>query len=115
MFNSKKERVALLLFWIQLVAIAAIAAIYFKSFLFFGCLLGFAIIFAYYAFNVFMHDHYLIHLLTILWVSVASLYAVSIALYMDGTFLSLLLMALAGLISHTVNFRLAKLWMGNLF
>lgn len=115
MFNSKNEKHALLLFWIQLVAIAAVAAIFFKSFLLFGCLIGFAIILAYYAFNFFMPNLYLIHLLTILWMSVTSLYSVSIALYMDGTFLALLLMASAGLISHTVNFRLARLWMGTLF
>ena len=30
MFNSKNEKHALLLFWIQLVAIAAVAAIFFK-------------------------------------------------------------------------------------
>ena len=109
MFNTHHERLALILLWFQLVVIVCLIGVYFSSWIFFACLVGFIIIFAYYAFNIFMPAHYIRHSLTLAWILVACLYGVSIALYLDGTLVPLILMASAGLLSHSFNKMVSKL------
>ena len=113
-FNSFNENFALFVFWIQLVAIAALSGIYFMSLLMFFCLMGLSTIFAYYGFNVFMPNLCIPICLTVGWVAVSALYGVSLALYFGGTLIPIVLMGLSGILSHFINRRLSHLWKGKL-
>lgn len=114
MFNDHHERVALFLFWVQLVGVTGLVGIYFISWVVFFSLLGLVTIFAYYAFNTFMPSGYLPHILTFMWVFATSLYGVSIAFYLDGTLVPIILIIVVGMLSYVLNNIAGKLWMGRL-